>query len=237
MTKLMEDGWDAWAVLWGSPFRTACIECLANADAGHGVDHIERVVVNAIRIGREENAEPAVVMPAAWLHDCVSVPKSSPDRHLASRLAADRALEILSSLNYPDPWNRQIHHAIAAHSFSAGIACESIDARVVQDADRLEALGAIGMARCFMTGGAMLTSLYHVDQPMPLDRHLDDRKYSIDHFFAKLFRLPKTMQTEAGRLEANRRTGIMLQFLEELCIELDLPLDFLHQAHRQALAT
>ncbi len=170
MTKLMEDGWDAWAVLWGSPFRTACIECLANADAGHGVDHIERVVVNAIRIGREENAEPAVVMPAAWLHDCVSVPKSSPDRHLASRLAADRALEILSSLNYPDPWNRQIHHAIAAHSFSAGIACESIDARVVQDADRLEALGAIGMARCFMTGGAMLTSLYHVDQPMPLDR-------------------------------------------------------------------
>ena len=236
MSTASHDEWHLWNRNWESAFRHESTQCLLKADAGHGIDHIERVVINAIRIGMKEGAEPSIVLPAAWLHDCVSVPKNSPDRHLASRLAADRAMQILASLAYPGDRYPLVHHAILAHSFSAKIACESIEARVVQDADRLEALGAIGMARCFMTGGAMSTNLYHTDQPFPLDRPLDDRNYSIDHFFAKLFRLPQTMQTESGRSEAIRRTESMLQFLEELCIELNLPIESLQQAHRTAVS-
>lgn len=222
--------WNRWNETWRDPFRRESEKAMQGSDSGHGIDHIQRVVVNSITIGQVEGVDPWVVLPAAWLHDCISIPKNSPDRHLASRLAADQALKILKSIEYPARFVDAIHHAIAAHSFSAGISCESPEARVVQDADRLEALGAIGMARCFMTGGAMGNQLYCGEQPIPMDRKLDDRQYSVDHFFAKLFRLPATMQTVSGRREAICRVQCMVQYLEQLCREIGCPIESLKRA-------
>ncbi len=193
---------------------------MSGADSGHGIDHVRRVVTNATSIAQKENANLQVVVPAAWLHDCVFVPKNSPDRSRASQFAADSASQFLSSINFPAELIEGIKHCIVAHSFSAGIACQTLEACVVQDADRLEAVGAIGIARCLMTGGAMQQRLYHPNDPFPIERTPSDTVQSIDHFFAKLLKLEKTMKTAAGRKLASERTQFMIDFLFQLADEL-----------------
>jgi uncharacterized protein len=137
-------------------------------------------------------------------------------------MAAERARLFLADVGYPGdlvPW---IEHCIASHSFSAGIPCESLEAQLLQDADRLEALGAIGLARCLMTGGAMRQRLYHPHEPFPKTRTPDDSQQSIDHFFCKLLGLHQTMQSAPGRAEAIRRTWFLVGFLRELATELSV---------------
>ncbi|KPV47878.1 hypothetical protein SE17_41085, partial [Kouleothrix aurantiaca] len=112
------------------------------ADAAHDLAHIRRVVGTATALAAAENADLWIVVPAAWLHDCVIVPKNSPDRARASGMAADAATEFLRGAGYPPEFLPGIHHAIEAHSFSARIAPRTPEARVVQDADRLDAIGA-----------------------------------------------------------------------------------------------
>ncbi len=189
------------------------------ADPAHDLAHIKRVVKTTLYLTDKEDANAAITAPAAWLHDCVQVPKNSPDRARASTLAAREAQRFLRGVGYPEPLLAQVAHAVEAHSFSAGIPVRSIEAAVVQDADRLDALGAIGVARCVLTGGALGSALYHPDDPFCETREPDDAAYVVDHFYAKLFRLPAMMQTRAGREEAERRVGAMKAFLEELAHE------------------
>jgi uncharacterized protein len=160
------------------------------------------------------------VMPAAWLHDCVHVPVTSPDRPRASLMAGDTAVEFLARIGYPEALLDQIHHAIAAHSFSAKILPTTSEARVVQDADRLDAIGAVGIARCLMLGGQMGRALYDVNDPFAERRTPEDRISSLDHFYTKLLTLASTMQTVAGRAEADRRTAFLHAYLEQLRSEL-----------------
>jgi uncharacterized protein len=139
---------------------------------------------------------------------------------MASTLAAETATTFLSANGYPADLLPAIAHAIAAHSFSAGIAPQTIEAKVVQDADRLDALGAIGIARCLMLGGATGRPLYEAIEPFPNTRPPDDTAYTIDHFFTKLLTLAGTMQTAAARAEAERRTVFLQEFLDELATEI-----------------
>ncbi len=189
-------------------------------DSAHDQAHVRRVVANALALARDERADLAVVLPAAWLHDCVTVPKDSPLRGQASALAARAACAFLEDAGYPTGLLPAIGHAIEAHSFSAGVTPQTLEARVVQDADRLDALGAIGIARCFALGGAMGRSLYHPVEPLPQRRPADDRVYTLDHFPLKLLRLVGQMTTAAGRAEAERRTTFMRAFLGELAEEI-----------------
>jgi len=172
----------------------------------------------------------SIVLPAAWLHDCVIVPKNSPMRSQASLMASEKALEFLSKIEYPKEFVPSIIHCIHAHSFSAKVACETLEAKVVQDADRMEAIGAIGIARCLMTGGAMKQRLYDPDEPFPVRRPYQDSVQSVDHFFAKLLGLASTMQTGHGKEIAKHRTAFMLQFLHELAEEIGLDQSRLQQA-------
>ena len=189
-------------------------------DAAHDQAHIRRVVKSAVQLAEIENADLNVVVPAAWLHDCVVVPKDSPQRSHASRLAAETAVFHLQSINYPAQYLDAIAHAIEAHSFSAGIPPRTVEAKVVQDADRLDAIGAIGIARCFMVGNSMGTTIYNETDPFCVERQPDDRLFSVDHFYTKLFTLVDTMQTEAGREDAKRRTAFMRDFLAQLGSEI-----------------
>lgn len=188
----------------------------AGGDAAHDLSHVERVVGNARALAAAEGARPEVVLPAAWLHDCVTVPKDSPQRAAASRLAAAQAVRWLDEWGWPEAWRSAIAHAIEAHSFSAGVTPTSIEAQVVQDADRLDALGAVGLARCLMLGGAMGRPLYAADDPWCEHRAPDDRTACVDHFYTKLLKLEGTMQTAAGRHEAQRRTAFLRSFLVQL---------------------
>lgn len=196
------------------------VRATAAADAAHDLSHVERVVTNAKRLGAREQADLAVVVPAAWLHDIVSVRKDSPDRCRASAMAAAEAARLLRDIGYPEHLWAPVAHAIEAHSFSAGIAPETLEAQVVQDADRLDALGAIGIARCFATSGAMNRRLYCPEDPFGALHALDDREYALDHFPLKLLRLADTMQTASGRSEARQRADFLHQFLAQLRTEL-----------------
>jgi uncharacterized protein len=189
-------------------------------DQAHGLDHVRRVVANARRLAAAEGARLEVVLPAAWLHDCEVAPKDSPHRSTASARAARTAREWLESVGYPSVLLDEIEHAIAAHSFSAGLSPHTIEAKVVQDADRLDALGAVGIARCMMVGGNLGRPLYDPDDPFCERRDAKDSVSTIDHFYTKLLRLSDSMQTESGRREAARRTEFMRSYLQELAAEL-----------------
>lgn len=205
--------------------HAAAIEAFAQkmgqrADAAHDMAHLARVVHAALRLAPLEVARLDIVMPAAWLHDCVHVPVTSPDRPRASVMAADAAVEFLMGIGYPAPLQAGIHHAISAHSFSAKITPTTPEARVVQDADRIDAIGAIGIARCLMLGGQLGRTLYDIDDPFAERRTPDDRVASLDHFYTKLLTLASTMQTAAGRSEAECRTAFMHEYLGQLRREL-----------------
>jgi uncharacterized protein len=193
------------------------------ADAAHDLHHTRRVVRNAVQLTAEEGADPHITLPAAWLHDCVAVPKDSPERARGSRLAAEAAIEFLAGLDYPGERLPDVFHAIEAHSFSADIRPRTVEARVVQDADRLDSLGAIGIARCLLVGGHLGRPLLAADDPFCQARPPDDGRYTIDHFYAKLLKLPATMQTAAGRAEAARRADYMRDYLDRLRAEISGP--------------
>lgn len=193
---------------------------VAAADEAHDHSHIRRVLKNAVQLTDIESADAWITLPAACLHDCVPVAKDSPSRAHGSRMAADAAVEFLARLDYPAAHLPAVHHAIEAHSWSAGVATESLEARVVQDADRLDSLGAIGIARCLLVGGHLGRPLFDPEDPFCEQRRPDDGRYTIDHFYAKLLKLPATMQTAAGRAEAERRAALMRRYLEDLRREI-----------------
>lgn len=192
----------------------------APADAAHDISHIKRVVKTTIYLTDIEQANIEITLPSALLHDCVAVAKNSPLRSQGSRLAAEAAVEFLSGINYPDALLPDIGHAIEAHSYSANIPCRTLEAKVVQDADRMDALGAIGIARCFIVGGKFGSAIFNPEDPFCETRKPDDKAYAVDHFYAKLFTLPGTMQTGAGRAEAQRRADLMRTYLENLRQEI-----------------
>jgi uncharacterized protein len=189
-------------------------------DAAHDKQHLHRVAANARRLTTAEGADWEIVMPAAWLHDCVIIPKSSPERSRASRLAAEQAVQWLEQSAWPHGKLDEISHAIAAHSFSAGIAPLTLEARVLQDADRLDALGAVGLARTLMLGAEMKREFYHPEDPFCLSRSADDSVYTLDHLYCKLLKLEATMQTDSGKQEARQRSEFLQLFLRQMSEEL-----------------
>lgn len=209
MTKHPDDG------RWPEIFQNLLARH-AGADAAHDSAHILRVVANARRLALEENADWQIVMPAAWLHDCVVVPKSSPDRKRASQIAAAQAVAWLEEIHWPHGKLEEIAHAIEAHSFSAGIEPRSLEARVVQDADRLDALGAVGLARTLMLGAEMGRGFYDAADPFCDAREPDDSVHTLDHVFSKLLKLEATMRTAGGKREAAQRTLFLRGYLDQL---------------------
>ncbi|MBJ2146191.1 HD domain-containing protein [Vibrio sp. IB15] len=189
-------------------------------DAAHDISHIKRVVKTAKALCAQEQAKLEVVLPAAYLHDCFTFPKNHPDRAQSSKMAADKAIAFLKSIDYPTPYLDEIHHAIVTHSYSANITPETLEAQIVQDADRLDSLGAIGIARCLYVGQSFNAELYNHEDPFANQRDLDDKHYSVDHFYVKLFKLAETMNTKSAKLEANKRTDYMRGFLEQLGAEV-----------------
>jgi uncharacterized protein len=205
---------------WSAIFEEKAEKLYPTADPSHDNLHISRVVKTALRLAEEENADVYVVLPAAYFHDFVNVPKNDPRRKEASRLSAEMAVEYLGGIGYPAQHFDAIRHAIAAHSFSANIKPETLEAKVVQDADRLDSLGAIGIARCFSTSTLMRRPYYCLNDIWAETRELDDVAFAIDHFPVKLFKIAETMQTSSARLEAQRRVDFMRLYIQQLKSEI-----------------
>jgi uncharacterized protein len=182
------------------PLLSAIASASGQDDGAHDINHLHRVWKLARTLLTEyANADALVVLAACYLHDLVNLPKNHPDRAQASRLAARMACEQLREIGFPPEKLDGVAHAIEAHSFSAAIAPATIEAMIVQDADRLDALGAVGLARLFYTAGRMGSALAHAADPLALQRDADDKAFALDHIELKLAKLPPAMQTAAGR--------------------------------------
>ena len=164
------------------------------------------------------------MLAASYLHDLVNLPKNDPNRHLASHQSAQESDSILGDLGFDAASIRATQHAIEAHSFSANIPPRTPEARILRDADRLDALGAIGIARTFVVAGALGRDLYDPDDPFAEARALDDLKFSLDHWKVKLLTLPVDMLTPAGRALAQERVSQMLGFLDTFADEIGHPI-------------
>lgn len=204
---------------WHAIFEKAVSQIEA-VDPGHDINHIKRVVNSAVQFANQEGANMQVVLPAAWLHDCVQVSKASRLRSQASQLAAGKATELLSEWGYQADLLPAIAHAIEAHSYSANIPCQTLEAQIVQDADRMDALGAIGIARTLLVGASFGNPLTFHEDPFCYHRTPDDKAAIIDHFYTKLLKLKDSFHTRAALQEASKRHQFMQQYLSQLEDEL-----------------
>ncbi|GLR10976.1 phosphohydrolase [Mixta theicola] len=208
--------------LWQSRFENWLHTSWPQDDKAHDIAHLRRVWQSAQRIMQGTDADPLVVMTACYFHDVVNLPKNHPQRHLASSKAAVETRRILNEAfpDFPVELHDAVAHAVQAHSFSADITPETLEARIVQDADRLETLGAIGLARVFYTSGVLGRALFDSEDPLGRDRQLDDTSWTLDHFQKKLLRLPDTMQTAEGKRLARHNVAFLVTYMAKLCAEL-----------------
>lgn len=201
---------------WEAHFEKKISAISSSEDPAHDLLHFKRVVKMAKLLCQKEGGNYLVVIPAAWLHDLVIVRKDSPLRSQASRLSAQAAILFLNEINYPREFHNEIALAIEGHSFSANLPVNTIEAKIVQDADRLDGLGAIGIARCFATAGLLKRSFYSAQDPFCETRSPDDLQFTIDHFFRKLFLTAESLKTQSGRQEGLRRVEYMRGYLAQL---------------------
>jgi uncharacterized protein len=192
-------------------------------DGSHDLGHFQRVWRTAREIDRQEGgADELVLLASAYFHDLVALPKNHPERGNASRLSADQALQLLRVEwdDFPAGKLEGVRHAIHAHSYSARVDPVTVEAKILQDADRMEAVGAIGLARVWYSAGQMNQSLFHGTDPLAEGRVADDQQYALDHFQLKLLRLPAMMNTATGRRMAEERAEYLREFLKRICLEI-----------------
>jgi uncharacterized protein len=189
-------------------------------DPAHDYSHIMRVYKNAEKITKHEKANLRLVLAAVLLHDIVQFPKSDERSKTASTKSAQLAKKILAKYDYTKKEIQIISDAILDHSYSRNKIPKTLEGKILQDADRLDALGAIGIARTFVVGGAENRPIYNELDPFCQKRKPDDTSWTVDHFYRKLLSLEKKMNTKFARKEAKLRTKMMKKFLFELKREL-----------------
>jgi uncharacterized protein len=208
--------------LVAAPLESALIALatryLATAHGGHQFDHTQRVVRTARRLaGAYPQTDGVILEAACWLHD---IGRGMPGPESHALRSAHMAADLLPALGLAAEQCARICTAIAAHSYSAGGAPQTLEGQLLQDADRLDALGAIGIARLFADGRAR--ALYASTDPFAVARPPDDARYALDHFVAKLFHLPSTLHTPGARALAQARVCFMRDYLRHFADELAL---------------
>lgn len=193
-----------------------------NSDGSHDMGHLKRVATQSKMLYHHEGGNLEVIIIASYFHDIVSLPKDSIIRHHSSTFAAQKTIKILRQHFKEVSVNLYGHIAdvIRSHSYSAAIKPVTIEAKIVQDADRLDALGAIGLARVFYIAGKLGQKIYDENDPFCSERDLDDKKYALDHFYTKLIKLPDTINTDEGRRIACHKVNYLKEYIENLRCEL-----------------
>ena len=189
-------------------------------DSAHDFEHIMRVYKNAKKLCKQEKVNEKLVLCAVLLHDIVSYPKSDKRSKNSSIDSAKKAIIILKRYGFTENEITIISDAIREHSFSQKKTPKTIEGKILQDADRLDALGAIGIARVFATGGSLKRPFYNIDDPFCKKRNVDDETWTLDHFFQKLLKLEFLMNTKSGKIEAKKRTRILNEYLKQLKQEI-----------------
>ncbi|MDT2658465.1 HD domain-containing protein [Enterococcus hulanensis] len=205
--------------------RNYAKEKLGDDRSGHDFYHVERVAKIAVKLAEQEGvSDTLIIETASYLHDVID------DKIVADVDTEKESLKkFLKELDFSADNIQEVFEIIENISFSQeiekGKADLTIAGQIVQDADRIDALGAIGILRTAYYGGHTQSPLYDPNiQPQEFKSKQDYRKKStvINHFYEKLFKLPATMNTQAGKLEAQRRKAFMENFLETFYAEWNL---------------
>jgi len=193
-------------------------------DLAHSWDHVSRVYTLAEYIAKHEGADRFIVGMAVLMHDLGHTVEHKGNEHHVD-LSVKLASELMLASQIPVTLQDAIMHVILAHSFSRGIEARTLEAGVVRDADRLDALGAIGIMRWGIVGGQREKTgrkPYQLDDPFAERHSLDDDLYMLDHFYTKLLKLEENMMTKTGLRLARHRTTFMRQYLDQFKHELEL---------------
>ncbi len=194
---------------------------LEGRDPAHDFQHIMRVYRNAEFIGRREGADMEILLAAALLHDLVVYPKGSSKTSKSADDSADLAEKILREYGWPKDKIERASYCIRTHSYSKRLVPATLEGKILQDADRLDALGAIGIARTFSVGGSEDRMIYNPDDPFcSSGRTPDDRMWTLDHFKEKLLKLQNSMHTQTGKVLARERTTFMQLYIDQLRHEI-----------------
>jgi len=193
-------------------------ETLENAEGGHDWFHIERVYKNAKLIAKKENADPFIIELGALLHDIADSKFHNGDETIAPRITK----KFLTNQGVSEDIIGHVLNIINNISYKGGNfeqKFKSIELDIVQDADRLDAIGAIGIARCFGYGGFKERAIYNPeilpDLNMSKEAYKKSTTPSINHFYEKLLLLKNKMNTKTGQKIATDRHSFMEQFLEQ----------------------
>ena len=196
------------------------VKKIMDNDSAHDFEHVMRVYKNAQKMCNLEKASEKLVLSSVLLHDIVSYPKSDKRSKLSSIQSAKKSEQILKNYDFSKEEISIISDAIRDHSFSQNTIPRTLEGKILQDADRLDALGAIGIARVFATGGSLKRPFYNIDDPFCKTRTPDDKIWTVDHFFQKLLKLESLMNTKSGKIEAKKRTSTLKEFLKQLKQEI-----------------
>lgn len=207
---------------WDALKAVARARC-EGAEPAHDWLHVQRVMANVRRLALGECVDGSVAETAALLHELFNYPKHHPDSSRSGDVCAERAAEELAAVGADAELTAAVGYAIRVHGFSKGIRPETPDARLLQDADRLDAIGAIGTARLFATCSVMERPFYRDEDPFCGDRAPDDKAWGMDHFFKKLFRIPETLHTPTAKALAGERIAFMHGFLRQFGAEMGTP--------------
>lgn len=195
----------------------------AGTEPAHDWSHVARVVANARAIAEGERVgDPcaAVAVTAALLHELYTLPKSHPESSRAGDVCAVHAKELLERSGAPASLAEPVAAAIRDHAFSKGVVPEAAASKILQDADRLDALGAVGLARMWATCADMKRPFYAPEDPFCESRPPDDKEWGLDHVYKKLLQIPARLHTATARALADERARFITTYLEQLRREI-----------------
>jgi uncharacterized protein len=203
---------------------------LRGAGLAHDAEHVLRVTRWVLRLAREEGVDGELSVAAGLVHDLVQVPKESSDRPLGGELSAVAGRQPLADSGFTGPEIEAIVEAVRTSSWSRGLEPTTPLGAILQDADRLDAIGALGIARNFACAQEMASRsgtgrLYDPEDPLGHSkRSLDDRLNAMDHWKKKLLKLAQGMHTRSARTESAHRHAFLLAFLDQMKLELESPI-------------
>jgi len=184
----------------------------------HSKSHVERVYNLAVRIAKEERADLDVVKAAVLLHDIARAMEDEGKIEDHATEGAKMARKVFEEAHFPKEKIDKVTYCIEVHRFKKGVEAESLEAKILQDADRLDILGAIGLARVFTRGGWENNPIYD-PSISPKEKYDGKSLTSVNHIYEKILKVKDTINTDTAKKIAEERHKFVEQFLERFLKE------------------